>query len=173
MFGVSGAGDTAARRGVIRSALTAAGSATWNRDGRSESNPGFIDTSFERGEILADWLDVLGASTDYAEIEIQSWRRTLVEVDEPVQRYLYNDDVPGDDVDSTQNVRIDTPVGADRGNECGRFVFSDMHVSAEDSSSSSTRFPEGCNTDELLPQEKALVYMMFELAACIEPPPIE
>jgi hypothetical protein len=145
--------------------------ATWDlRSNPGSPLTGFVDTSFDKGQLLADWLLHIGASSDLGEIAITGARRTLRDVEAPAQRWIYNEDVS-----SVQNFSVNTPVDAEDEDKCGRVVFSDMHVSAGDNSGSNTRFPNGCTTTTLTPQELALVFMIFDLAACIEPdvPPID
>ncbi len=70
---------------------------------------------------------------------------------------------------------FDTPVGS--APACGRFVFSDIHVSSGDTPGTSTSFPNGCvaKTTPMTPQELALEFMFFDLASPVcggsVPPP--
>ena len=49
-------------------------------------------------------------------------------------------------------------------------MFTDIHVSAAsgDSSHPETPFPGGCTSTTLSPQEKALEFIFFDLASCVQ-----
>jgi hypothetical protein len=70
----------------------------------------------------------------------------------------------------TQYFSFNTPVDLDGGvpQNCGRVVYSDLHVgAAANDYSSSTTVPGGCTSSTLTPQEKALEYMLLDLASCV------
>ena len=70
----------------------------------------------------------------------------------------------------TQNFQFTTPNEAPLADRCGKVVFSDMHVAGGSVSNPGRPFPTGCSTQPLIPQEKALAFMFFDIASCIQPP---
>jgi hypothetical protein len=81
------------------------------------------------------------------------------------------------------NFQFTVPMNVTPDNRCGKVVFSDMHVSGDSTSSPTVPFPGGCScmkvngqTDPLCtepnpltPQEKALAFMLFDIASCVSP----
>jgi hypothetical protein len=84
------------------------------------------------------------------------------------ERWIYLDQT-SNDRPSVQFYQFTTPLTAAAEERCGKVVFSDIHVSAGDDSTSSTRFPGGCTTTGLTPQEKVLAFMIFDIAGCVGP----
>ncbi len=137
-----------------------------------------VDTSFPKGEAFASWLMNVGASTSQDLIDVRGAEHSVDSVVSGVaQRWIYGQDPERNNSDMLQYFSFNTPVGAP---ECGRMVFSDLHVSAgPDTDSGKEPFPMGCRTTDLSPQEKALEFMIFDLSSCVlpdtarpEPPPV-
>ena len=142
-----------------------------------------IDVSFPKGASFRDWLSNVGASSTPGEIVIQGAEHTIDSVlpqaimdpatptyaaGPGAQQWIYATD-PTDASKPTQTVQyfsMNTPVA---GAECGRMVFSDLHVSTGSGDTTKTPFPTGCSTTPLTPQEKALEFMLFDLSSCVQP----
>jgi hypothetical protein len=124
-----------------------------------------IDTSFPRGELLAQWLMNVGGSTTYGQLVIRGAQHTIDTVG-TARQWIYSTSPR-----SVQYLDATTPIG-DRA--CGRVVLSDIHVSTggasstEDDSNPNLAYPDGCRTTDLSPQEKTLEFMIFDLSSCVE-----
>ncbi len=124
-----------------------------------------IDTTFEKGLALAEWLLNVGGSTVFGELVINAAQHTVVAVNGNLaQRWIYSDTPQ-----SVQYLTANTPMGVPPEDQCGRIVLSDIHVSSGDVSNPSNPFPNGCTTTALSAQEKALIFMLFDLSSCIVP----
>ena len=123
-----------------------------------------IDTSFQRGNDLADWLMNVGGSTTRGQLVIRGAQHTINTVGTG-RRWIYSASPQ-----SVQYLDANTPLG---GSACGRVVLSDIHVSTgggadnEDDSDADLSFPDGCRTTDLSPQEKTLEFMIFDLSSCV------
>jgi hypothetical protein len=145
-----------------------------------------VDTSFPKGSALADWLVNVGASTTRGQITILGGQYSVQAAMPPMtQQWIYTDQNPasGSMGHGVEYMTMNTPVeqAATPANQCGRAVYTDLHVSAAspDSSHSTTPFPGGCVSADLTAQEKALIFMLFDLSSCVmsetvapTPPPV-
>ncbi len=74
------------------------------------------------------------------------------------QRWVYDPFDTSTMSPSVKYMTANTPLGAAAGAECGRIVYSDIHVTSNDPNGDQSAvdlpFPEGCRTTTLSPQEK-------------------
>ncbi len=125
-----------------------------------------IDMSFPKGKAFAEWMMNVNASTALGKFDIIDIKRSVDEVN-PVysQRWAYSTTPK-----SVQYLTANTPMfdPPNPAGQCGRVLFTDLHVSADESSPGLV-FPNGCNNNEMTPQEKAFIFMIFDLTSCIHP----
>jgi hypothetical protein len=126
---------------------------------------GFIDTSFPKGQAFATWLVGVGASTTFARIPLKTIRHDLDGVVAPSQLWISAD--PAVSASAVMHFTFNTPVGAPADQQCGRVLYDDFHV--EDAPTAGLTFPQECAAGPMSPQEKALEFMLFDLASCIAP----
>jgi hypothetical protein len=127
-------------------------------------SPFTIDQSFPKGQAFADWLVNVGASTTKGEIELNEVAGDVTTVNAATsQQWIYSKSPQ-----SAKYLSFNTPVTAPVAQQCGRVVYSDLHVAAGDTSGGV--FPSGCMAGDLTAQEKALEFLFFDLSACVQDP---
>lgn len=128
-----------------------------------------VDITFAKGQAFRDWLVEVGASTTPGVVPMTELRRNVREVPatgapaETSRRWLYFNEVGAD---HTKFFSFNTPLGKPADQQCGRGVYTDIHVSSGDTSGGT--FPSNCTTTGYTPQEKALLFLFFDLASCIQ-----
>jgi hypothetical protein len=139
--------------------------ATWAGDGMGPGNttPFRIDTTFPKGKALADWLKFVEPTLPYGEMPINQVRNDVGTVNSATsQRWVYASTNP----QATKYLSFNTPVGQMPDQQCGKAVFGDMHIGAG-ANAVNANFPMGCS-QTLTPQEKALIFLFFDLSSCIQ-----
>lgn len=138
--------------------------AAWNvNQGSANQVVGTIDTSFQKGQDFASWLGTVGALSGPDQISIVNSRDDIDSVVPPSQQFIYTPN-------QVLQYAFNTPVGGAANAQCGRVVFSDFHVTSN-AMSQGTTFPAECPSGPMTAQERALEFMLFDLASCIPPPP--
>lgn len=144
--------------------------ATWVPNGDAPDQTVDIDTSFAKGQAFADWLVNVGASpVQRGKVPMTELRRNVTAVPgagaaaDTSRRWIYAENGA---VEDTKFYSFNTPVGAAADKQCGRGVYTDIHVSSGDDSTGT--FPANCKTTGFTEQEKALLFLLFDLASCVQ-----
>jgi len=134
-----------------------------------------VNVGFPKGKDFAQWLVNVGASANYGSIElnhvVHNSDSALTDVATPwlssaSQPRQYQTDGSMISQQILHHYTFNTPIGAAADKVCGRVVYSAFHVN--DASSDNLSFPTECNMAALTPQEKVLMFMMFDLASCVQ-----
>lgn len=139
--------------------------ATWVDDPSFDDDysqlPSLIDTTFPKGQALAEWLNGIGATTTLGEIMLHETYRRSLAVNAPTQRWLYSQEP-----ESLQSFTFNTPIDAAADQQCGRFAYSSFHIAGAIAQGGD--FPDECDDEPLTPQERVLEFMLFDLASCVQ-----
>jgi len=167
--------------------------ATWNEttDGQSNSGTGVIamgrPQASPRIQDFADWMsNEMVATAPMYQFSIIDPRSQAATLGASSEEFVFNSDVTRTAMgmteetvadDRSQQFSFNTPYGGPEESACGRVAYSGFHVAAAAGDTSMSPFqnavfPAHCMGD-LTPQEKVLLYMLFDLAACVgdTPPP--
>ncbi len=148
--------------------------ATWSdRRGGADQYTGTIvndPTLNPRAAEFAAWLGLVGALdtpvTEPATFPLVEPRFSVEAVTPPGQTWV-TAPVPDGTAHVPLHYTFNTPVSDGSGTSCGRFVYSDFHVSSSDPTQD---FPLNCGPrDALTPQELVLEFMLFDLSSCVTP----
>jgi hypothetical protein len=121
-----------------------------------------IDSSFPKGKALSDWLSNVGAAIQPGKILLSNETNSLATVNAPLQSWIRTV-APGKEPE-VRYFSFNTPLGAAEESQCGRAVFSDVHVMRPNS-----RFPADCPMPgALTPQQRAVEFLFFDLSACVQ-----
>ena len=138
------------------------GTAAWTTSGATNQTPTLVDTSHPDGQAFASWLQNVGASTTPGQLNLIGYPQPSAStVVPPTTRWLYASGTNP----VTHYLSFKTPVGVPQEQQCGKVVHADLHVS-EDSNVDAS-FPAGC-TNQLSPDEKAMVFLLFDLGSCVD-----
>jgi hypothetical protein len=154
----------------------------WNAANLTFPENDAIDQTFPKGQAYATWLQTVGATTTLGSIGLTDTRDDVV-APAPAgcasnqsclsTQWIYN---PGDN--HPRYLSLNAPVGQPSAQQCGRAMFSDVHLSGQ---SNNATFPAECSNPNIdLPaghavNEQALEFLFFDLASCVQndnlPPP--
>jgi hypothetical protein len=136
-----------------------------------------VNQTFPKGLALAKWLNgpMVNASPTLGQLAVSGSEHSVNTVNAPTSEWLYYSSPR-----SSQYLSFNTPVGTPEAMQCGKVVFTDIHIQKSisvggvttggDDSDPSKPFPSGCKTNMMSPQAKALEFLFFDLTSCVEPP---
>ena len=137
-----------------------------------------VNQTFPKGMALAQWLNgpVVNASPTLGQLAVSGSEHSVNTVNAA-------HDASGCTTRRRarpQYLSFNTPVGTPEAMQCGKVVFTDIHIQKSisvggvttggDDSDPSKPFPSGCKTNMMSPQAKALEFLFFDLTSCVEPP---
>jgi hypothetical protein len=164
-----------------------------------DDNAGFpsdIDTTlvggaaFPEGSSLQQWLGNVKALDANGKLDIFFARDNVhanALLQPPATEWIKLDQSVQQAPSATQYFSVDTPIGASSEAVCGRVVYSDLHVSGGPGQKlpapnqtvavdypgaamgAGGTVPDQCAQRDLIPQEKALEFMLFDLSSCLVP----
>lgn len=162
--------------------------ADWNTDGAEINDMNaVIETTlangqpFPKGEAMKQWLGVVNAlgvspgggyaTAPAGELPIVAARHNadVSAANTPSTSWIVPDPSAKEEASASQYFSFNTPLGGGAEEQCGRVVYSDLHVGGASNDNPSEAVPTECSTADLSPQEKALEFMLFDLSSCVVP----
>ena len=132
-----------------------------------------VNQTFPKGRALAQWLNTSGGEREPDARAAHGER--LRALRQHRQRARPASGCTSPSPRSSQYLSFNTPVGTPEEMQCGKVVFTDIHIQKSvgstggDDSDPGKPFPSGCKTNEMSPQAKALEFLFFDLSACVLP----
>jgi hypothetical protein len=145
--------------------------APWLTNVGFNSSGFMIDTSFPRGKAFADWAQANAVTTTYGQIDVTDTRNDVAGLNGGMQgngtyknstQWIYHPS------NQTLYFSFNAPTAKPVKDQCGRAVFSDVHLSG-DTYPASGSFPGYCagatGHDK---DEQALEFLFFDLSSCVQ-----
>ncbi|MGO4517443.1 choice-of-anchor D domain-containing protein [Terriglobus sp. 2YAB30_2] len=120
-----------------------------------------VNQNLGEGQTLAQWLQLVGASTTLGQMNISTLRSDFTTVNSPTKTWLtLNNPTAGNPV---MQFTFDTPISSS--NQCGRVLFDEYHVENPTIQNANVIFPNECPNTAMTPQEQLLEYSLFSLTS--------
>jgi hypothetical protein len=130
-------------------------------------NPVLLDTSFPKGKALADWFAFVRPGFPYGEITCERVFDNFTSVATSPASRVWGSSAAVERMGTYPRfVTVNTPAGAPPGEQCGRAVHLDAHISPLEAFDVGT-YPRDCGTD-LVDGEQLLAFFLFDVAACVQ-----
>lgn len=132
-----------------------------------------IDQTFPKGMAFATWLQDNAITTTLGSISLGDFRDDVDSVlpagCEATQSCLSTQWIYNAAQSHPRYISFNTPVGKPAASQCGRAVFSDVHLSG---TSNNATFPMECADPDPMgthtTNEKALEFLFFDLSSCVQ-----
>jgi hypothetical protein len=130
--------------------------------------PFTIDDSFPRGKAFADWLQFHMVTTTYGQIAVTDTRNDVNSLNAGMKgngsyknatQWIFSQN-------QTLYMSFNTPTNKVPKDQCGRAVFSDVHLSG--SFFGGGTFPSYCAPNQHDVDEGALEFLFFDLSSCVQ-----
>jgi hypothetical protein len=142
------------------------------------TEPDTVDVSFPKGQAFANWLQDNAITTTMGSISLGDVRDDVTSI-LPADcetagtclstQWIYTTTPAAGLNPGPRYISFNTPVASPVATQCGRAVFSDVHLSG---SSNDQAFPNECaNPDPMkihTTNEKALEFLFFDLSSCVQ-----
>ena len=143
-----------------------------------------INQTFPKGMALAQWLErpVVRRQHRRWGISVRGLEHSVTTVTPPTTEWIYLR--PTSETrrcgDRCSTCSFNTPVGTPEAMQCGKAVFTDIHIQKSSASTASppaatiriraSRSRRAARPNMMSPQAKALEFLFFDLTSCVEPP---
>jgi hypothetical protein len=151
------------------------GVANWlNGGGQFASDPGtgLVNTSFARGQQMAQWLKAVGASTTQSQVPLAGLRDDVASVNSPSVAFLSVQDATLGNV--PVQFSFDMPLGVMAKNQMGRILFSAFSnvagTGVPTTPYTGMTFPNECTTGPMTAMEKLFEYNLFDTTGFLSSP---
>ena len=135
--------------------------ATWaNALGTPAAASYNVNETFPKGKSFAEWLVNQGASTSEGSIPLDNVTNSVLGINAATST-----DWIDQNANDVKYFTFNAPIAAAPAAQCGRVVFSDIHVFP----AGGEQWPTGCGpVADLTPQQKALEFLFFDLSSCVQ-----
>jgi hypothetical protein len=120
-----------------------------------------VNQSFPKGAEFAKWLQATGASSQLGKIQLSGATDSLKAINDPALGWIQDSQDPA----HAKYFSFNTPMSAPAEQQCGRAVFSDVHIT--DKAGPTSIGACGISSGGLNAQQKALEFLFFDLSSCV------
>ena len=127
-----------------------------------------VDDSFPRGKAFADWLQSNNISQQYGHVAVTDTRNSVAGLNGGQKgsgSYKNSTQWIFEPNNWTLYLSFNTPTAKPPKDQCGRAVFSDVHLSGSFLGGS---FPGYCTSNNHDVDEQALEFLFFDLSSCVQ-----